>query len=146
MKTDPSPPHLSMVRFHHPLPLFYRNGPNFFRRKSTSTCSRPICSCSSDLASSTAFSFSSSCFPANSASVFSFSSFFQAEICVGWTPNLQASSAILSRSFIASRATRALNSGVNRLRFFGIGVLLLASPATGTGLHFSHWSAERGPL
>src|SRR5262245_5328638 len=64
---------------------------------------------------------------------------FHPAIRFGWTPCLQARSETVKSPRIASRATFALNSAVNRLR-----VVIVDRPFH-VSIHLSHLSMIRGP-
>src|SRR5271157_4062579 len=73
------------------------------------------------------------------------SSFFHLLICVGWTSNRIANSAMVSSPFSASMATRALKSGLCFLRFCFNFLLLFILFILGAELYLNNLSSFWGP-
>ena len=74
-----------------------------------------------------------------------YQSFFHLLICVGWTSNRIANSAMVSSPFMASMATRALNSGLCFLRFCFNFLLLFILFILGAELYLNNLSSFWGP-
>src|SRR5271157_5190940 len=73
------------------------------------------------------------------------SSFFHLLICVGWTSNRIANSAMVSSPFSASMATRALKSGLCFLRFCFNFLLLFILFILRAGFYLNNLSSFWGP-
>ena len=117
---------------------------NFFFNHAASICKRPICSYNSAIRASW-FSTLRRPSPENNSAAPSSNCRFHCPICVGWTPNCEASSLVVRSPRTAANAALAFNAASIRRRFAAMPFSQKLDQSY-QGFDSKSWSSFLGPL